>query len=100
MVLGTLKEEQGLYGGIDTTVKPDGRDLKDALAEAIQNLPQSFYQNPDTSPAEEEAAEVDYNVKPLCYKAENGRLYMRIGDEMVESSLFAIKPKTADCICA
>ena len=87
MVLGTLKEEQGLYGGIDTTVKPDGRDLKDALAEAIQNLPQNFYQNPETSPAEEEAAEVDYNVKPLCYKAENGRLYMRMGDEMVEQAI-------------
>ena len=87
MVLGTLKEEQGLYGGIDTTVKADGRELKDALDEAIQNLPQSFYQNPDTSPAEEEAAEVDYNVKPLCYKAENGRLYMRIGNEMVEQAI-------------
>ena len=87
MVLGTLVEEQGLYGGIDTTVKADGRELKDALAEAIQNLPQSFYQNPETSPAEEEAAEVDYNVKPLCYKAENGRLYMRIGDEMVEQAI-------------
>ena len=87
MVLGTLVEEQGLYGGIDTTVKPDGRDLKDALAEAIQNLPQSFYQNPDTSPAEEQTTEVDYNVKPLCYKAENGRLYMRIGDEMVEQAI-------------
>lgn len=87
MVLGTLKEEQGLYGGIDTTVKPDGRDLKDALAEAIQNLPQSFYQNPETSPAEEQTTEVDYNVKPLCYKAENGRLYMRIGDEMVEQAI-------------
>ena len=36
---------------------------------------------------EEEAAEVDYNVKPLCYKAENGRLYMRIGDEMVEQAI-------------
>lgn len=87
MVLGTLKEEQGLYGGIDTTVKPDGRDLKDALAEAIQNLPQSFYQNPEISPAEEQTTEVDYNVKPLCYKAENGRLYMRIGDEMVEQAI-------------
>lgn len=87
MVLGTLKEEQGLYGGIDTTVNPDGRDLKDALAEAIQNLPQSFYQNPETSPAEEQTTEVDYNVKPLCYKAENGRLYMRMGDEMVEQAI-------------
>lgn len=87
MVLGTLVEEQGLYGGIDTTVKPDGRELKDALAEAIQNLPQSFYQNPEISPAEEQTTEVDYNVKPLCYKAENGRLYMRIGDEMVEQAI-------------
>ncbi len=87
MVLGTLVEEQGLYGGIDTTVKPDGRELKAALAEAIQNLPQGFYQNPETSPAEEQTTEVDYNVKPLCYKAENGRLYMRIGDEMVEQAI-------------
>ena len=87
MVLGTLKEEQGLYGGIDTTIKPDGRDLKDALAEAVQNLPQNFYQNRETSPAEEQTAEVDYNVKPLCYKAENGRLYMRMGDEMVEQAI-------------
>ena len=35
MILGTLAEEHGLYGGIDTTVKPDGRELKTALAEAI-----------------------------------------------------------------
>ena len=86
MILGTLAEEHGLYGGIDTTVKPDGRELKDALAEAIRNLPQSFYVNPETPPAEE-AAEPDYNVKPLCYKAENGRLYMRMGDEMVEQAI-------------
>lgn len=87
MILGTLAEEHGLYGGIDTTVKPDGRDLKEALAEAIQNLPQSFYQNPETSPMEEQTTEVDYSVKPLCYKAENGRLYMRVGDEMVEQAI-------------
>lgn len=69
MILGTLKEEQGLYGGIDTTVKPDGRDLKDALAEAVQNLPQNFYQNPETSPAEEEAAEVVTMSSLSVYKA-------------------------------
>ena len=87
MILGTLAEEHGLYGGIDTTVKPDGRELKDALAEAVKNLPESFYANPETPPAEEAAAEPDYNIKPLCYKAENGRLYMRMGDEMVEQSI-------------
>ena len=87
MILGTLAEEHGLYGGIDTTVKPDGRELKTALAEAIQNLPQSFYINPETPPIEEGATEVDYNVKPFCYKAENGRLYMRVGEGMEEQPI-------------
>ena len=87
MILGTLAEEHGLYGDIDTTVKPDGRELKTALAEAIQNLPQSFYINPQTPPIEEQTTEVDYNVKPFCYKAENGRLYMRVGEGMEEQSI-------------
>ena len=87
MILGTLAEEHGLYGGIDTTVKPDGRALQDALAEAIKNLPESVYLAPQTPPGEERESEVDYNVKPFCYKAEGGRLYMRIGDEMVEQAI-------------
>ena len=90
MILGTLAEEHGLYGGIDTTVKPDGRDLKDALAEAVKHLPQGFYNNPETPPEQERETEVDYNVKPFCYKAVNGRLYQRVGDEMVEQTV----PKT------
>ena len=90
MILGTLAEEHGLYGGIDTTVKPDGRDLQDALAEAIQHLPQSFYNNPETPPEQERETEVDYNVKPFCYKTERGKLYQRVGDEMVEQTV----PKT------
>ena len=94
MILGTLAEEHGLYGGIDTTVKPDGRDLKDALAEAIKNLPESVYLAPQTPPEEERESEVDYNVKPFCYKAEGGRLYMRIGDEMVEQ-IIPKSPKDA-----
>ena len=90
MILGTLAEEHGLFGGIDTTVKPDGRDLKDALAEAILHLPQGFYNNPETSPEQERETEVDYNVKPFCYKAERGKLYQHVGDEMVEQTV----PKT------
>lgn len=87
MILGKLSEEHGLYGGIDITVKPDDRDLKTALTEAIQNLPQSFYINPETPPIEEGTTEVDYNVKPFCYKAENGRLYMRVGEGMEEQAI-------------
>ncbi len=87
MVLGTLAEETGLYGGVDVTVKPDGRELSQAIAEAVKNLPSDFYANPETSPEEESTTEVDYNVKPLCYKAESGRLYMRVGDEMQEQAI-------------
>lgn len=86
MVLGTLAEETGLYGGKDVTVKPDGRELSEAIAEAIKNLPQGIYLNPEEPPAKEEK-EVDYNVKPMCYKAESGRLYMRVGDEMKEQRI-------------
>ncbi len=95
MILGTLAREHGLYGGIDTTVRPDGRELKDALAEAIQHLPQGFYNNPETPPEQERETEVDYNVKPFCYKAERGKLYQRVGDEMVEQAI----PKTPKDAC-
>lgn len=87
MVLGTLAEETGLYGGIDTTVKPDGREISVALSEAINYLPQDFYENPEAAPAAEIATAEDYNVKPFCYKAVNGKLYMRAGDEMQEQPL-------------
>lgn len=86
MILGTLAKEVGLYGGEDITVKPDGRELSEAIAEAVKNLPQGFYLPAEDEPIEDEK-EVDYNVKPMCYKAESGRLYMRIGDEMVEQRI-------------
>lgn len=93
MILGTLAEETGLYGGKDITVKPDGRELSEAITEAVKNLPQGFYLSAENEPIEDEK-EVDYNVKPMCYKADSGRLYMRVGDEMVEQRIPA-SPKDA-----
>ena len=88
MILGTFKEEIGMYGAKDLTVIPDGRDLKTALMEAIEKLPANFYTNPEYSLEEETGkVEVDYTVKPTCYKAENGKLYMRMGEEMVEQDI-------------
>ena len=100
MVLGTLAEEVGLYGGKDVTVKPDGRELSEAIAEAVKNLPQGFYTVPETSPAEESAIEVDYNVKPMCYKADSGRLFLRIGDEMQEQKIPSFLKDAYQRICA
>lgn len=86
MVLGMLAKETGLYGAEDITVKPDGRDLSEAINTAISRLPQDFYINPEYSEETEskEEVEVDYDVKPMNLKAVNGKLYMRVGDSMVE----------------
>ena len=86
MILGTLAKETGLYGAEDVTVKPDGRELSEAINSAISRLPQGFYVNPEYSEEAEskEEVEVDYDVKPMNLKAVNGKLYMRVGDSMVE----------------
>ena len=86
MILGTLAKETGLYGAEDITVKSDGRDLSEAINSAISRLPQGFYVNPEYSEETEsrEEVEVDYDVKPMNLKAVNGKLYMRVGDSMVE----------------
>lgn len=85
-VLGTLAKETGLYGAEDITVKPDGRDLSEAINTAISRLPQDFYVNPEYSEEAEsgEEVEVDYDVKPMNLTAVNGKIYMRVGDSMVE----------------
>ena len=85
-VLGTLAKETGLYGAEDITVKPDGRDLSEAINAAISRLPQDFYVNPEHAEETEsrEEVEVDYDVKPMNLTAVNGKIYMRVGDSMVE----------------
>ena len=86
MILGTLVKETGLYGAEDITVKPDGRDLSEAINSAIGRLPQDFYVNPEHAEETEsrEEVEVDYDVKPMNLTAVNGKIYMRVGDSMVE----------------
>ena len=86
MILGTLAKETGLYGAEDVTVKSDGLELSEAINAAISRLPQDFYINPEyTEEAEtHEEIEVDYDVKPMNLTAVNGKVYMRVGDSMVE----------------
>jgi len=95
-ILGTLKTERGLYGAEDITVVSDGKDLSEAIAEAIKTFPENFYINPErkVNTEETQAVEVDYNVKPMCLKAENGKVYMRVGDSMVEQKI-PLTPKDA-----
>ena len=88
MIMGTLVEERGLYGALDVTVKPKDSNLSLDLSDAIGHLPNNFYINPEPSTIiDKEEIEVDYDIKSLCYKAVNGKLYMRMGDSMVEQEI-------------
>ena len=96
MVLGTFAKETGLYGAEGITVKPDGRDLGEALAAAVNNLPQNIYRNPEQS-LEETVQGLDesvFDIRPMCYIAKNGKLYMRIGEKLEQQELPAF-PKDA-----
>lgn len=100
MILGEMVREHGMYGALDVTVKPDGRNLTDAINEAISRLPENFYITPEyTESAEEERAAVDYDIKPLCYKAQNGKLYMRVGESMVEQEIPSRPADAYERIC-
>ncbi len=52
-------------------------------------MPKDIYVNPEyTEEADaKEEVEVDYDVKPMNLKAVNGKVYMRVGDRMVEQPL-------------
>jgi len=86
MVLGEIKEEIGMYGAKGLTVKNE-KPIQEALNRAIEKLPKDIYVNPEKAEEDESKVEVDYDIKPLCFKAVDGKVYMRIGDEMVEQNL-------------
>ena len=89
MVLGTFAKETGLYGAEGITVYPDGRDLGEALAAAVNSLPQNIYRNPEQS-LEETVQGLDesvFDIRPMCYIAVNGKLYMRIGEKLEQQEL-------------
>lgn len=89
MVLGTLAKETGLYGAEGITVNPDGRNLGEALAAAVNSLPQNIYRNPEQS-LEETVQGLDesvFDIRPMCYIAVNGKLYMRIGEKLEQQEL-------------
>ncbi|MDR3319245.1 MAG: DEAD/DEAH box helicase family protein [Clostridiales bacterium] len=89
-VLGTMKQGKSMYGNADETYcEPDGRELKDALAEAIQNLPENVYASraaragADTEANEQAVIPADLSVRNYCYAVLDNKIYMRVDNEMV-----------------
>jgi N12 class adenine-specific DNA methylase len=88
MMLGTPAFDDRKYGGnSETTLNPDGRDLKEALFEAIRFLPENALDGIASKGALDEESDegipADPSVKNFCHTvAENGEIYQRVNSRM------------------
>ena len=85
MVLGTMKKGMSMYGGEDETYcEFDGRDLQDALAEAIKKLPQNIYTPMDSENSAEPRLLADgLDIKNYCYGLVDDAVYLRVDSELI-----------------
>jgi N12 class adenine-specific DNA methylase len=80
MMLGKLRLDHGMYGGNEPTLEPDGRQLSDALAGAIEKLPQGIYQvvsHKVAEPSLEEAIPAPDFIKPNAFCLHEGMVCIR-----------------------
>lgn len=91
MLLGTMVKHKSMYGRDDETeLVPDERELDEALAEAIYNLPVNVYdetkavkKGKDIAKGIIEVSPKYDNVKNYCYLFVDGVLYQRNDDELI-----------------
>ena len=80
MMLGRLRLDGGMYGGNEPTLESDGRKLADALAEAIEKLPQGVYQaqaHKMAEPTLDETIPAPDFIKPNAYCIHDGMICIR-----------------------
>jgi len=80
MMLGQMRLTGGMYGGNEPTLEPDGRNLAEALAQAVEQLPQGVYEAQSHKVAEptlEESIPAPDFVKPNAYCLHDGMVCIR-----------------------
>ncbi len=80
MMLGQMRLTSGMYGGNDPTLEPDGRKLAEALAQAIEKLPQDIYEaqaHKIAEPTLEETIPAPDFVKPNAFCLHEGMVCIR-----------------------
>jgi N12 class adenine-specific DNA methylase len=80
MMLGRMRLTGRMYRDNEPTLEPDGRDLAEALAQAIKRLPQNIYQahtHQIAEPALEETIPAPDFVKPNAYCIHDGMVCIR-----------------------
>ena len=102
MALGRLEMQSTQYG-FDIALAPDGRQLKDALAEVLSFIPEGIMNHPTEKVKNEDIdARIpapDY-VKDGAFVIQDGKLYRRIRNELVTQNLSASNMKRAEGMIA
>jgi len=83
MMLGQMRLGGGMYGGNEPTLEADGRNLGDALAQAIERLPQNIYEahaHQVTEPTLDQTIPAPDYVKPNSYCLHDGMACIREED--------------------
>ncbi|HWC58624.1 MAG TPA: DEAD/DEAH box helicase family protein, partial [Verrucomicrobiae bacterium] len=84
MMLGTMRNVGRMYQSNEPTLASDGRNLAEALNDAVQNLPSNVYrqttqESATVSGAKQDILAPDY-IKENAYALHDGVIVVRIGD--------------------
>ncbi|MDR2356556.1 MAG: DEAD/DEAH box helicase family protein [Oscillospiraceae bacterium] len=87
MLLGEMAFDSGMYGNSsETTLNPDGRDLREALLEAVSFLPEDTLDGEISSAefdeTESDGIPADPTAKNFCYAVMDGEIYQRVNSRM------------------
>ncbi|MGH7976888.1 MAG: DEAD/DEAH box helicase [Limisphaerales bacterium] len=86
MMLGEMQLKGRMYSRNEPTLVSNGRDIKEALAEAVKKLPAGIYEPLNRSPdvnAVEQAIPAPGHVKPNAYTLHEDEIAIREGDKLV-----------------
>jgi N12 class adenine-specific DNA methylase/predicted O-methyltransferase YrrM len=85
MMLGEMQLKGRMYNHSQPTLVSDGKDLKEALAEAIKKLPQSIYEplNRSLDASVDQSIPAPNHVKPNAYTIHDDDIALREGDKLI-----------------
>ena len=96
MMLGEMQLKGRMYSRNEPTLVSDGKDLKEALAEAVKHLPASIYEPLNRSldvAGAEQAIPAPGHVKPNAYTIHDDEIAIREGDRLIPLTHLPIQTK-------
>jgi N12 class adenine-specific DNA methylase len=96
MMLGEMQLKGRMYSRNEPTLVSDGKDIKEALAEAVKQLPAKIYEPLNRSldvAGAEQSIPAPGHVKPNAYTLHDDEITIREGDKLVPLSHLPVQTK-------